>query len=291
MKKLLLTLVLLIPFVTGCADIQTRININDDKSASVVTSLTYQGDLSDVEDITAQNITANYPKFFDKMYNIDTVNSKKLSTVTATKKINNLEHEDLDLSSLGFKTNLESNKFIEVKKSFLVKSFNIDMVYDYRLIQDKIDVVKSNIPTKTNPSLNPEYFYKYANPSDFEGVTDNEYDFASNIDDSAIQLANKDADDSAKADTPKTSDELKTTFSIQVPAFASYNNADNSGGNVYTWNISKEEPTVIKLQYVQYSGFAITFVILLGILFLIFVAKKIIKRDSTKRIDNIENIV
>ena len=81
------------------------------------------------------------------------------------------------------------------------------------------------------------------------------------------------------------------SFSVKVPSFASYNNADSMNLNVYTWNILRDKPTVIKLQYVQYSGFAIAFVILLGVLILVLIAKRIIKRDSQKRLDNIENVV
>ena len=80
-------------------------------------------------------------------------------------------------------------------------------------------------------------------------------------------------------------------FSIQLPSYASYNNADSVVDNVYYWNIKKDEPTEIKLQYIKYSDWGLAFVILLGILLLVYVAKRIIRRDTTKRIDNIENIV
>ena len=38
MKKMLFLLVLLTPFLTGCADVDTLLTINDDNSASVVSS-------------------------------------------------------------------------------------------------------------------------------------------------------------------------------------------------------------------------------------------------------------
>ena len=83
MKKILISLVLLVPFLTGCADIDTRVTINDDKSASVVTSLTYRGDLSDLSDNTAQRITDNYSSFLDALYTNENAFGAKLSTITA----------------------------------------------------------------------------------------------------------------------------------------------------------------------------------------------------------------
>ena len=46
MKKILGILLLLTPFLTGCATIDTVLSINDDNSASIVSSVTYKGDLS-----------------------------------------------------------------------------------------------------------------------------------------------------------------------------------------------------------------------------------------------------
>jgi hypothetical protein len=98
-------------------------------------------------------------------------------------------------------------------------------------------------------------------------------------------------EDDAKDATPEPQAEFVNSFSIKVPSIASFNNADVINGNIYTWNIKKDEPTEIKLQYVQYSGFAIAFVILLGILLLVVLAGKILKHDAQKRVDNNDNIV
>ena len=65
MKRLILSLLMLVPLVAGCANIDTKITINDDKSASVASSITYQGDLSDKTDFIGQNIVSNYEKFLD----------------------------------------------------------------------------------------------------------------------------------------------------------------------------------------------------------------------------------
>lgn len=291
MKKLLISLVLLIPFVSGCADVDTRVNINDDKSASVVTSLTYQGNLDDGGDIAAHNIKSNYEKFLDKYYDVETTSSPKLSTITATKKVKNLSSEDLDLSSLGFKTNLESGKFIEVKKNFLVKSFNVDMVYDYETIAAGLDLPKTTEASAVNSAINTEYYHQYNVSETTQSDSDSEFDMAANLDDSAKQLAQEDIIDEDNTTTKPTDSLVNTSFSIQAPSFASYNNADNVNGNIYTWEILDNSPTEIKFQYVQYSGWAITLIILVGILLLVYVSRRIIRRDSTKRIDNIENIV
>ena len=295
MKKLLISLVMLIPLLAGCANIDTRININDDKSASVVSSVTYQGNLADGSDPVAAVITASYPKLLDKYYVVDKTTSKNLSTITATKKVTNIESNDIDLGSLGFTTNLASGKYIEVKKNFLVKSYNVDLKFDYNAVKDKLNIPKIDLNAKQpDKKLEHEYFDKYINPADVNGKADidKEFDMAANLDDSAKQLTTKNDASADKKANAKASEAAKTaTFSIQLPAFASYNNADSVNGNEYSWVIKEDGTTNIKLQYVKYSGWALTFIILLGILLLVYVARRIIRRDTTKRIDNIENIV
>lgn len=68
MKKVIVSLFLLVPLLTGCTNIDTQVTINDDRSASVATSLTYEGNLSDSSDIVALTITDNYAKFLDPLY-------------------------------------------------------------------------------------------------------------------------------------------------------------------------------------------------------------------------------
>ena len=164
MKKLILSLLVMVPLVAGCANIDTKITINDDKSASVASSVTYQGDLSDKSDFVGQNIEENYDKFLDNSYNVENAYGAKLSTITATKAVKNLKVTDLDLSSLGFVSNLPSHKFIEIKKNFIVSSFNIDMTYDYKAQAKKVqNIEQPNTTSKiqdTNKGLTPEYFQK-----------------------------------------------------------------------------------------------------------------------------------
>ena len=171
MKKLLVSLLFLIPFVSGCADIDTRININPDKTAIVVSSVTYQGNMADEDDPVAQVISANYPKLLDKYYTVKNVSSKNLSTITATKKITNVENEDLNLESLGFTTNLASGKYIDAKKNFLAKSYNVDMVFDYPAVKDKLEIPEMNVvqPKDSSSTVNPEYYAKYADKSEVVG--------------------------------------------------------------------------------------------------------------------------
>ena len=84
MKKLLISLVMLVPLLTGCANVDTMLTINDDKSASIVTSLAYRGNLSSKSDIIAMKISESYNKFLDSGYKIETMNSDKLSTITTS---------------------------------------------------------------------------------------------------------------------------------------------------------------------------------------------------------------
>lgn len=286
MKKTLFLLVMLTPFLTGCADVDTLLTINDDNSASVVSSVTYTGDLSNTDVETANYIAKIYPKFADSSYDIKTAFGKSLSTVTASKSVKNIKYENLDLSNFGLETKLPDNKFIEIRKNFIITSYNVDAVFDYKKYEKIVEEYKSKITDSASQKLAPEYLNRYGSSID----ADTEFDLASNLDDSAKQLMVQDTEDD---DTPaeNADKDISLTFSIKVPALASYNNADSMKGTTYSWEIKKDKPTEIKFQYVRYSGFAFAFIILLGVLLLAYIAKRIIRRDTTKRLDNIENIV
>lgn len=290
MKKVIISLLLLTPFLAGCTSIDSQLTLNDDKSASIVTSLAYEGNLKNQDDKVSQVVTNNYEKFLDPIYNVETAYSDKLSTITATKSVKNVQHVDLDLSSLGFKSNLPDGKFVEVKKNFLVTSFNIDLTYDYPVQVSKIQKVEPKVDVaKGTKGLQPEYLQKYGDASEIQPAdVDAREDFSEHLDPSAkVLIKEDDADAVAETDnSKKQEDKMNMSFSVKVPSFASYNNADSMNLNVYTWNILRDKPTVIKLQYVQYSGFAIGFVIVLGIALLILLARKIKKHDAQRRIDN-----
>lgn len=305
MKKIIVSLLFLVPILTGCANIDTKITINNDKSASVATSISYKGDLSNENDSTANLIHENYAKYIDSSYNIDKAFNSKLSTIIADKKVDDVSKQDLDLSTLGFVSNLPSGKFIELKKSFLVKSYNIDCTFDYpaevtkysKKSDDKSDVVQKNDTDKKG--LTPEYYQQYMDKDD-TATSDN--DLADNLDDTVKQPADDEDNISDNTEANGTREEivvedtkkpepLNLSVTVQVPALAFYNNADSSKGNQYTWNIKQDEPTVIKIQYVQYSGWAITFFILAGVVILILGARKIIKHENQKRVGNNENLV
>lgn len=287
MKKVIVSLFLLVPLLTGCTNIDTQVTINDDRSASVATSLTYEGNLSDSSDIVALTITDNYAKFLDPLYTSQEAYGKKLSTITASKSVKDLKYDDLDLSSLGFTSNLPSGKFIEVKKSFLVSSFNIDATYNLKNQIKKVKKAEKTKQIKRAEGLDPVYLKEYGDPSEYDVDDSAKEDiFAQNLDDSTKEFVNKNLQQNEENKKEASIKDLKASFSVKVPTFASSNNADSVSGNVYTWDISQDGPTVIKLQYVQYSGFAIAFVILVGILVLVLLARKILKHDTQKRIDN-----
>lgn len=287
MKKVIVSLFLLVPLLTGCTNIDTQVTINDDRSASVATSLTYEGNLSDSSDIAALTITDNYAKFLDPLYTSQEAYGKKLSTITASKSVKDLKYDDLDLSSLGFTSNLPSGKFIEVKKSFLVSSFNIDATYNLKNQIKKVKKAEQTKQIKRAEGLDPVYLKEYGDPSEYDVDDSAKEDiFAQNLDDSTKEFVNKNLQQNEENKKEQSIKDLKASFSVKVPTFASSNNADSVSGNVYTWDISQDGPTVIKLQYVQYSGFAIAFVILVGILVLVLLARKILKHDTQKRIDN-----
>ncbi|MBR1424587.1 hypothetical protein IJ579_03380 [bacterium] len=292
MKKLLISLLLITPLFAGCTNIETRITINDDRSAQVVSSLTYNGNLADKSDENSRMILANYQDFLNSDYDVHNAFGSRLSTITGSKKIDNIFLTDIDLSSLGFKSNLPSGKFLDIKKNFLVTSYNVNLEFDYPEILSQVNKVTDESEKNIQMAMEPEYLQKYGDADEMLTDSQSRKDFVDNLDESAIMLDKKSQqetiDEADKPINPKKQepkdDYLKMSFSVELPSYAYFNNADSTDGSIYTWNIRKDSPTVIKLQYVHYSGFAVLFIVLLGIALLVYLAYRILRHDSRKRV-------
>lgn len=269
---------LLVPLLTGCAKVNTELTINDNKSAQFETTISYDGDLRTPQNDYAQYFIDNYNKFFGKDYQITTKFNEKDSTIKAEKSITNLTKEDFNLAPLGFSSNLKSGKFIEIKKNFLISSYNINMTYNYphqKEIFTKLVKASKEQQNVSEQDFTPEYYIKYGDPSVLE-----------------FPKAPATTEDNVPKENSENENQIiNTDFTIKLPAFASYNNADIQKANIYTWHIKDNEPTEIKLQYVRYSGFAIFFILLVGVGLLVLLAKRLLRHESQKRMDNIKNIV
>ncbi len=287
MKKILFLILIIAPLLTGCTNIETRVTINNNKSVQVASSLTYKGNLSDPSDKNAVMIMNYYENFLNNDYKVTTAYGSKFSTITGTKKVDNILKNNINLSSLGINTKLESGKFIEIKKNFLVTSYNIDAEIDYPSIISGLKTANKEKNIIENEGLTPEYLKKYGDLSEMPSDNQGRVDFAANLDDSAKDLFSEDAinEDDKPINPQKEKDEdVTASFSIELPSFAYYSNADSTDGNIYTWNIKKYAPTEIRLQYMKYSGFAIFSLISIGALLLIYLAYRILRHDARKRI-------
>lgn len=286
MRKIIISLLLLVPFVSGCSSIDTRLTINADKSASVVSSLAYKGNLANLDDNVAETIDANYTKFLDPLYLVQNMYSKKLSTITATKSVANIEKTDIDLSSLGFKSNLPNGKFVGVRKNLIVTAYNVDATYDLQAQKAKIEEANELTNSHFSKGLEPEYIQKYADLEEFSSdIVGTREDFMENLDDDTKSFIENNVSEVASEEKTQQNNEFSSSFSIKLPTFASYNNADSVSDNIYTWNIKNDEPTEIKLQYIQYHGFSIFMILLLGVLLIGLLARRIYKRESQKQLD------
>lgn len=279
MKKIIISLLVVIPLFCGCTNIDTTLTLNKDKSAKVVSVLNYKGDINEKGDYQAETILNNLDKFLDKDYKTEINNEDEISRIKAEKSVKNIKKNDIDLSSLGFKTNNSSGKFVDVKKNFFVTSYNIDMTYNMKNQIKKVEL--SDESTSTSGGLKPEYFQKYGENL----VGDGRADFVANFESNSI------SEDDAKLDTEQKTDEqqdlgVSSVFNIKVPSVASFNNADKVDGTMYSWYIKVNEPTNIELQYIVYSGWAICFLFFAGIAFLVYLARRILRHDSLKRIGN-----
>lgn len=281
MKRLVLILSLLSVVLCGCTNADTQLTINKDKSASIAVELKSDGNLNDnsPESLT---VMQNYQKFLDDKYNVD---NGDLTVIKAVKSVKNIEKEDLDLSSLGFVTNFPDSKYVAVKKNFFVTSYNIDM--NINVAKEALKVEPVTPESLSDGGLKPEYI-GYADKDTLASAvsqSSDRADFAANYENNLNIVPQKESTvQEAKPDYNYA--DFNAVFSIKVPSFASYNNADSSENNVYYWNIKKDAPTVIRFQYVVYSGFAITFIILLGIGLLVYIARRIVRHENLKRIGN-----
>ena len=284
MKKIIVSLILLIPLLTGCASVNTKLTINKDETASIEAVLNYKGDIENDKSYKTLTILENYPKFFDDNYIIYKREGSP-SSIYARKRVKNIIYSDLNLSSLGFETNLPGGRFIDVKKNIFAKMYKVDMSYDFSKQQDRIHFIDEKELTASSGVPKPEYYQEYMqdNEQADENSSTERDDFLSNVDESVFLF-----DDFTDDDVKKSQDDnnnFDMLFSIKLPSFAAYNNADISQGmDTYIWRIKKDGVTNIKLQYIVYNGWSIAFLILLFILLLLYLAKRILRHDAQKRI-------
>lgn len=289
MKRVIILLLLAVPFLSGCTKIDTNLTINKDKSAQIEAKLVYDGNIADRSDVRALAITNNYEKFLDEDYKVEKDYNSKESTITATKKVKNLKNQDLNLSSLGFVTNSYDDRFISVKKNFFITLYNIDMTYSVPRV---LEGLKRSANQEVKSVLNPEYFQKYGDKDDLAGTEQGRADFLANFDLSTIKIAQDDVkQEKEKQEKIKNTidnsfdlKDLTTTFTVKLPMFASFNNADVSNGTSYIWYLRRDTPTLIKLQYVVYSSFSIVLLFLFGLGILIYMARRILRHDGQKRV-------
>ena len=277
MKKFIITLLLLIPFASGCTTIDTQLTINNDKSAQLETRLSYKGDLNNKNSDYAGLIRNNYKGFIDNTYITDEVTSRENSVITAKKTVKNIKYEDIDMTSLGFVSNNPSKKFVELKQNFFVTSFNIDIVYNYPKVLEALKKSEEKKALASQKIMTPEYLQNYEQFQQLE--EQGKADFVANFEHNSIS-----EEEVSHAGNNESNEDVELNFAVKLPSFASYNNADKVKDNVYIWEIRKMGPTVIRLQYEIYSSYAITFILLAGLALLIYIAKRLYKHENLKRI-------
>lgn len=284
MKKLILMLLMFLPFMTGCSKIDANIDFIDTKNVFFSANLNTDETVSPKE---IKIIKQNFKNYIDDDYVTDVFFSQDAAKIEAVKLSKNIKRNDINLSSLGFKTKNKSGRFIDVKQNIFVTLYNVDLVYDLDRQADKINKKIIEKEKEFQP-LKPVYLQKYGDEEisleDPQKTID--ADFKANFDDDMITriLPSKvDSDDDSQNEKLDIAD-LDLQFSVTLPSRASYNNADRVDENTYYWFIKTGKPIKIKLQYIVYNSFGITVFLLIvfGLLFLI--ARKILKHDAQKRI-------
>lgn len=283
MKRLIITLFMLMPLLCGCSYINANVEFLDNNN------ILYATELGSKENIPAEEvkiIKENYKNFLDDDFITDVMFSENRAAIQAIKISKNIKLNDIDLSSMGFKTLNKSGRFIDVKQNPFVTLYSVDLVYDLNSQSRRIIKEINNYERKEKEGLKPEYLQKYGD----EDITlDNpdkttEEDFRENLEENSIVKREISPEKTTEQIQNYDVADFKAKFSITLPAAASYNNADKAANNIYIWDIRTNEPTSIKLQYIVYNSWAITILLISVLLLLYLSARLILKHDSQKRI-------
>ena len=286
MKKLILTLLLLVPVFTGCCNIDANIDFIDKKNVFFSANLKTDDKTTGKE---IKIIKENMKDFIDDDFITDVLFTRNKAKIEAVKLSKNIKRSDINLSSLGFKTNNKSGRFIDVKHNLFVNLYSVDLVYNLDEQTDKIKnkIIKEN---KEPAALKPEYLQKYGDESISldNPEQEEELDFQENFENTSI--SKRETTKNENSNKPKEDEEefnmsdANVEFSVTLPSKASYNNADRTVDNTYYWKIQQGQPTEIKLQYIVYNSFAITILLLSILAILYLLARRILKYDTQKRI-------
>lgn len=283
MKKLLITLFMLIPICTGCSNIDANIDFLDTKNVMFSANVNSKDKISPEE---AKFIKDNYKNYLDDDFITDVYFSDDEAKIQAVKISKNIKRNDINLSSIGLKTNNKDGRYIEIRHNPFVTLYKVDLEYNLDAQTEKFKKKDIEKP-KDSTALKPEYLQKYG---DEEITLDNpdqteEEDFQANFEENSIsERETQTVSDDDKENNNLNSDDLNLTFTITLPSRASFTNADKVEENIYYWNIKSGEPTSIKLQYIVYNSWAILLLLLFIFGVLYFIARKILKHDSQKRI-------
>ena len=289
MKKIIFTLFLLMPFVSGCSNVNANIEFLNPQNVFFTARIESEDKIPNEE---VRIIKDNYKKFIDDDYITDVAFSKDSAKIEAIKLSKNIKRNDIDLSSLGFKTRNKSGRFIDVKHNFFVTLYNVDLVYNLNSQADKVDY--SILSAEANEDfMRPEYLQKYAKEDVLPDSPEKseEEDFQANFESNPIAKSEASGAPKTKVKSETEEDKdyfdinnLNANFSVTLPSRASFDNADKVSDNTYYWNINPEEKVSIKLQYIVYNSWAIAGLLLLVFGFLYLLARKILKHDAQKRI-------
>ena len=274
-----------LPLITGCSKIDANIDLIDAKNIFFTANLNTDASVSPRE---VKIIKQNFKNYIDDDYVTDVFFSEQAAKIEAVKLSKNIKRNDINLSSLGFKTNNKSGRFIEIKDNFFVTLYNVDLVYN---LDNQVNKITQKVAEKEKEfqPLKPEYLQKYG---DEEISLDNpekaiDEDFKANFDGedlfNRVVTTNNDSDDNSQNEKFDVKD-LNLQFSVTLPSRASYDNADRVEDNTYYWFIKSGEPTKIKLQYIVYNGFGILILLLVVFGLLYLLARKILNHDAQKRI-------
>lgn len=288
MKKLIIMLLMFLPLLTGCSKINANLDFMDGKNVFFSANLNSGNSVSPKE---IKIIKENFKNYLDDDFITDVFLSDESAKIEAVKLSKNIRINDIDLSSLGFKTNNKSGRYIDVKHNIFITLYNVDLVYNLDTQVAKISK-KVEEKEKEMQALKPEYLQKYGS-EDIESDEENiqktvDEDFKANFEGDGINRMVKDdsdeADDDSSDDEKFDASDLDLNFSVTLPSRASFDNADKVDNNTYYWFIKPGEPIKIKLQYIVYNSFAITLTLLAVLALLFLIARKILIHDAQKRI-------
>jgi len=143
----LITVFMAMFFLSGCANLDSQLTIDKQGNATLREKTLVSQELLNFADVNLNKRVAQINSSPD--YTAERVQENSLVGIVITRKFQNIENNDISFEEFNLddsvSTNLDSEKFVDVSKSFFITkysiNFNIDLGEDVDYVKTKFSIV------------------------------------------------------------------------------------------------------------------------------------------------------